>query len=182
MTSEEFTRVMAYLISGYAKPLDKTTVHVYLDALIDLPVEVFEIAAKTCLLQQKWFPSVSELRDAAAQAMTGRLRDMPPAEAWAIAWRGIGKVDPEIRDSFERACRDMPPLVVEAIQTMGVVALCMGKEPVSVVRAQFMKVYEQLQARNYRERLLPAALKRDIAALPALTREKVLSIGRAVDE
>ena len=61
----------------------------------------------------------------------------------------------------------MPPLVVEAMRAFGIPALCYGKEPVTVVRAQFAKIFEQLAARERRLRLMPPAMRSEIAAMAA---------------
>jgi len=178
MTRLELAQVLAYIGAAIGKPPSADLAEVYMDLLGDIPIEALRLAAKKVVLEHKWatFPTVSELREAAAEVMRSD-KEPTPAEAWAIAWRGIGKIDPEVDGSIERGCKDLPPLVVEAMQVMGIHALCYGKEPVAVVRAQFMKVYEQLQTRNYRERLLPNALKKEMASLPSTIRQLTSKIG-----
>ncbi len=179
MTDNEFAEVLAYIGAAIQKPLSQESVSVYWDLLGDIPIDALRVAAKRVVLQHKWatFPSVAELREAAAETMQGRVKDLSAAEAWKYAWRGAGRIDPEVQGSIERACKTLPPLVVEAMQTFGIHALCCGKEPVGVVRSQFMKIYEQLQARTQRERLLPQAVKEQVAALGAEARRELRGIG-----
>jgi len=115
-------------------------------------------------MEHKWatFPSIAELREAAAETQRGTVKELSPAEAWAIAWRIAANTDPEIDGSFARASKDAPPLVLEAIRAFGLLDLCYGKEPVGVIRGQFLRVFEQLAARERRRALLPAALTQAI--------------------
>src|SRR5262249_4373334 len=136
----------------------------------DLPLDVLKLAAKRVVLEHRWatFPTVAELRAAAAETMQGQVAELSPAEAWAIAWRVVGSTDPEVEGSFQRASKGVPPLVVEAIRAFGLNSLCYGKEPVGVVRGQVLKVYEQLAAREQRTALMPASVRAAIEGIGKL--------------
>ncbi len=182
MTRPEFAGVMAYLEAGCGKPCPPEAAHVYFDLLGDLDVKVLLNAARRVILQHPWatFPSIAELRQAAAETAQGRVSPLSPAEAWALAWCAIGKIDPEQPGSIARHCAPLPPLVVEAMQALGVEALCHGREPVAVVRAHFLKAFEQLAARETRRALLPPALQREVIALtdrPAALTQALASVG-----
>ncbi len=179
MTRPDFANVMAYIAAALQKPVSAESVEVYFDLLHDLPLPVLQLAAKRVVLQHKWatFPSVAELREAAAETMAGVVKDLSPAEAWALAWKAACRIDPEQDGSVERACKGLPLLVCEAMRSFGVNALVYGREPIGVVRGQWMKIYEQLQARTQRERLLPAALKEQVAAIGAEARQQLRGIG-----
>lgn len=166
MTRHEFASVMAYISAGIGKPIAREAAEVYFDLLGDLPEPIFRAAAKRVLLEHKWatFPSVAELREAAALTMQGEISSLTAAEAWQLAWKATGKIDPEVDGSLERACAQLPPLVFEAMRSFGIPALCFGREPVAVVRAQFMKFYEQLADREKRRALLPDRLTQTIRA------------------
>ncbi len=179
MTRPDFANVMAYIAAALQKPVSAESVEVYFDLLHDLPLHVLQLAAKRVVLQHKWatFPSVAELREAAAETQAGVVKDLSPAEAWALAWRAAGRMDPEVNGSVERALADLNPLVCEAIRTFGIYSLCYSVEPVGIMRSQFMKTYEQLNARQQRQRLLPPALKEQVAAIGAEARQQLRGIG-----
>lgn len=166
MTRHEFASVMAYIAAGIGKAVTKETVDVYFDLLGDLPAPAFRAAAKRVLLEHKWanFPSVAELREAAALTMQGEISSLSPAEAWHLAWEAVKGIDPEVEGTLERACSGLPPIVFEAMRAFGINSLCFGRDPVGVVRAQFIKIYEQLAAREQRQALLPSALRQSIEA------------------
>lgn len=164
MSRREFAEVMAYLSAACGKPMPSEAAEVYFDLLGDLPVEVLRIAAKRVALSHPWatFPSVAELREAGAETMRGKSVELSAAEAWRIAWSTAGRIDLDVIGSCDRAMASVPPLVAEAMQSFGIAALCYGKEPVGVVRAQFVKFFEQLAAREKRVALLPPALRESI--------------------
>ncbi len=170
MNRQEFAAVMAYLSLATKQPFPREAMEVYWDLLGDLPLEVLQIAAKRVALEHPWpsFPSVAELREAAAETMRGKVSEMSAAEAWRLAWQAVGVIDLEVDGSLKRATERLPALVLEAMKVFGIAALVGGKEPVGVVRAQFTKIFDQLQAREKRLALLPAPLKTAIASLGAM--------------
>lgn len=185
MTRAEFATVMAYLEAACGKPLAQKSLDVYFDLLGDLSAEVLSIAAKRIAVEHKWatFPSVAELREAASETLRGEVKELSAAEAWEWAWSAVKSIDLEIEGSCERACRGLSNTVLEAMRAFGIPALVYGKEPLGVVRAQFTKIYEQLAARDRRAALLPAALKKEIAAigqkrLPPAVAKQIEDIGQ----
>lgn len=166
MSNTEFAEIVAYITAGCGKPLSVDAQVVYFDLLGDLPADVLRLGAKKVLLEHHWatFPTVAELRQAAIESVRGEVKELSGAEAWWMAWRIAADTDPEIEGSFDRACQraKAPRLVVEAVTSMGLLDLCYGEEPVGVVRGQFLKVYDQLAARDRRKALLPPAVTAEL--------------------
>lgn len=191
MTKLEFLPIMAYIGAGIGKRLEEASMDVYYDLLGDLPKDVLQTAAKRVCLEHKWatFPSVAELREAAAETIRGEKKSLSAAEAWELAWNATKKIDLEIEGSFDRACANVPPLVIEAMRSFGLAALIYGEEPVGVVRGQFMKIFEQISARDHRLTLLPQSVKasiekigRDHQQLPSVPLKLIQDIGKAVED
>ena len=190
MNRYEFLKAMGYLSAGCNKALPEQSLEVYFDCLGDLSFDGLMIAAKRVLLEHRYanFPTIAELREAAAQTMRGKVIDLSPAEAWEMAWRAVARIDPEVGGSFSRVTSGLPGIVVEAMRAFGVHALCYGEEPVGVVRGQFLKIYEQLAARDKRAALLPASTKHAIEAigqttqLPAKVTRAIEGIGQKIPE
>ncbi len=168
MTRTEFGIIVAYLEVGCGKKLPTDAMEVFFDLLGDLPAAVLQLAAKRVILEHRWatFPSVAELREAAVLTARGEVKELSPAEGWELAWNAVKNIDPEIERSVTRAMEKLPPLVVAAIRAMGLLNLCYGEEPVAVIRGQFLKVFEQLAARDKRTELFPLATRQEIAAMP----------------
>lgn len=190
MTNTEFATLHGFIAAGCGKSLSTESQLAYFEMLKDIPADVGMLAATRVLAEHRFasFPTIAELRAAAADTVRGQVTATAPAEAWDIAWRIIQRTDPDRPGSFERACKieKAPPLVIDAIHTFGILDLCYGKESVGVLRGQFLKTFEQLAARDRRAALLPAgthaALKdiRDRQALAAPARLAIEGIGKEV--
>lgn len=173
MTYGEFASTIGYIELGCRQKISRESLDVYFELLGDLPSEAFQIAAKRVVLEHPWatFPSIAELRLAAAEALQGHVSELSPSEAWHLAWKAAGKIDLDIPGSADFHCRNLPPIVSEAMAAFGVPSLVNGKDPVGVIRGQFIKIFEQLQARDRRLALLPNALKGQIKAIGQMPRE-----------
>jgi hypothetical protein len=157
MTNTEFAELIGYISAGCGKSLSRESQVVYFDLLGDLPFNIGQLAAKRVLAEHKWstFPSIAELRQAAVESLRGEVKELSGAKAWELAWRAVGRIDPEIDGSRERAFNGLPSIVVEAINAFGLLDLCYGKEPVGVLRGQFLRIFDQLAERERRAALLP---------------------------
>lgn len=188
MTREEFGIIMGYLVLGTGKELSIDAHEVYFDCLGDLDANTLQIAAKRVLMEHKWatFPSVAELRMAAALTVKNEVSSLSAIEAWEIGWRAIGRIDPDQDGSIERALKGIPDLVLRTIKAMGIANLVCGKDPVPVVRAQFIEAFERLQEREMREALLPDDTRKSIEehgkgeAISAPVRLAIIGIGKEV--
>ena len=179
MTKIEFAKVIAFIGSATNQSTEETRVEVFFELLGDLPASVFQAAAKKVVLNHKWatFPSVAELREACVEIMQGNVARLSSGEAWDLAWKSVGRIDPE--QSHTLAILDkLPPLVSRAISCFGLPALCYGKEPIGVVRGQFMKIYEQLDTTDKQRALLPGKLVEQIEERSSAILALTASIGK----
>jgi hypothetical protein len=162
MTRSEFASVMAYIGLGCGKPLSDAAMEVYLDLLGDLSLEALWVAAKRAVLEHKYytFPPVAILREFAVEPTRGT--EMTPGEAWKIAWGAIGRYDPDIEGSFERAFRRVPPVIFEACLCFGPQAMIAAPK-IEVARAQWLTIYEALVSRQRRMKQIPASLQEEIS-------------------
>lgn len=164
MTRLEFGVTINQIRAAIGKELPADALEVYFDCLGDLDNGVFKLAAKRVLMEHRWatFPSIAELREAAALTVRGEVSGLPAAKAWELAWGAVKCIDLDIDGSVQRAMRDLHPLVADTMRAMGIASLVGGDDPVPVVRAQFIAAYEQLAARAKREALLPADTRKAI--------------------
>jgi len=176
MTRSEFYSTITYLTAAIGKPIAdgegtqgeaarKARLDVYFDLLGDLPADAFLTAAKRVAVEHVWatFPTVAELRQAAAETLQGAIKHLSPAEAWTKAWNAVKCIDPEIPESVYRHTGHLPPLVLEAMKAFPLVALIYAKP--DFARPQFIKIYEGLIARENRHALLPASVKKSITEI-----------------
>lgn len=186
MTTVEFAGVLAYLSAAIGKRLSAESAEVYFDLLSDLPVEALRAAAKQVVLEHPWstFPSVAEIREAATAIVRGPR--LAGADAWRMAREFAAKVDTDIKGLYrihrsgngtydeypsqiEAFLGGVPKQVQQAIRSFGLHSLCSGADPESVVRGQFLKIFEQIEDREKRLAVMPQTLRREIESLtPAL--------------
>src|SRR5262245_23722807 len=97
MTRAEFAEVMLYLEAGCGKSLPDTSMEVFFDLLGDLPQDVLRVAAQRVILEHRWatFPSLAELRAAAAETIQGQVNEISPGQAWGIATKACWSCDVE---------------------------------------------------------------------------------------
>lgn len=200
MTRKEFARIVAYIATATDKELPEKRLEVYFDLLGDLDFEVMMTAAKRVVLEHPWatFPSVAELRSAAALSVRAMATNVTPIEAWEMACKFGSKYDPErsgayyangksYANQFEFLTEKFPAVVVKAIKAFGPLSLSVGKEPIGVLRSQFVDTFEQIVAAEERAAILPPALKTQIEAgpkkaLPAKVSKVMAAIGKSPDE
>lgn len=184
---------MAYLTAAIGKSLTPDAVEVYFDLLGDLPPAVLLIAVKRVALSHRWatFPTVAELREAAAETMQGKAAVLSAGEAWGMAWRAACKYDPsksgphyaggKLHNSqLDFLCEGLPPLVVDAWRAFGFAALA-NADP-AFARKEFEAIYDGLVANEKRRAILPASVAKAIEsigakALPAPVQQAVAAIG-----
>lgn len=167
MTNLEFAEIIGYIGAACGKSLPVESQIVYFDLLGDLTADVFRLAAKRVALEHKWanFPTVAELREAAALTAQGEVSTLSPCKAWELAWDAIKRIDLDIDGSLQRATSKLPPIVLEAMEAMGTASLVGGKDKVPVVRAQFIDAFEHLAERDKRLALMPSSVRQAIEGI-----------------
>jgi hypothetical protein len=184
VTRNDFSATMAFLEAACNVQPSKETLTAYFEVLGDLDADVFRLAAKRVVLAHPWhtFPSVAELSQAYVDAKRGDITGLQPAEAWEMAWRAARHMDLELTGTYvsngrtfpsqaAAAMNGLPDLVVRAMKAYGLPALVNGTEPLTVVRAQFMKIYEQLAASDRAAAALPASMRKALADRKVLNQQ-----------
>lgn len=162
MTKQEVAKLLAFVTATYPNvDISDATVEAWYELLGDLPWEVVVAATKKVLAEQEipCLPAVGKIRQAATNiALPGLLS---PAEAWATVSRAIRKYGYYRQ---KEGLASLPPQVRQAAECIGWRELCLA-EDVEVVRAQFMRVYEQYATRKREEVMIPAPVREMIYQL-----------------
>ena len=117
--------------------------------LQDIPFESLKAAAEHLAATSKWFPSVSELREAAFGLVAPEEHDQSGAEAW-------GEVEASFRDSRYEFQNPMAKAAYDALGGRGYFQHSLLEHAMSD-RARFIEAYNAIQKRTVgRERMLPA--------------------------
>jgi hypothetical protein len=137
----------------------RPTAELWYRMLADLPYEVAKAALLKVLATAKYFPTVAEIREAAASIVLPGLPS--PAEAWEMVGRVVRKYG-YYRE--KEGLASLPPQVREAVRCIGWKEICLS-EDIEVVRAQFFRVYEQYANRKREEAVIPSPVREIIGQL-----------------
>jgi len=172
-TEKVTVQVLGVLAAAFPQfNLTKETGEVYSRVLADLPDELLRTAALDCVSKCRFFPTVSELRDAALSIKRIGAGDPSAFEAWDEVCRLI-------RDQGHGSTPDFShPWIAAAVrQSGGWVRLCMSENSVAD-RARFLEAFADAQRRNLEtERTLPQV--RELALRLASTRRPELPGAKA---
>lgn len=129
-----------------AFPRDKCppeTFAIYLRELGDLPVDVLQAAARDLIRTCRFFPSIAEIRAAAAEFLLGL-----PTETEALA-----QVEARLRWTRDREgeAPAVHPLVRQAAEHVGGFSTFRATDAPSVIRGQFLNIYRDLRSRGIRD-------------------------------
>lgn len=160
MNREETSKILAVLSAAFPRfEPDELTLQVWHEMLGDLEYPIAQLAAKKCMIQNTFPPSIAEVRKAAVQIMYPQRK--APAEAWEDVNRAVDRFGYYRQ---KEAMESLSPEVARAVRAIGFEKICLT-ENMGVERGQFMKIYEQLAGREEEELLLPEKMRAQIAAV-----------------
>lgn len=157
METETTVQIVSVLAAAYPRQaITKDTIKLYEQTLQDIPVEVLKAAALDHISRSKWFPSVSELRDAAFGLM--RDPDDPTAfQGWEQVMRALyeGAGHPIVGRS--KSFDFVHERVQRCVRYIGGWTYLSQSENLTADRARFVQAYEQQAERDESSlRMLPA--------------------------
>lgn len=185
MTKQQFAAIMHVAEIAFDKPLSKDQQLVYYSYLNDIPPDVLASAVGRAVVELKWFPKVSELRALAVEATTAG-KYAPPAEAWQLAYRAIGKIDMDIEGSVERALKPLPEAVQKAVSQYGIRVLMSDvfdlydhrtgrvrkKADKGAAMTKFVDIYRNIIGREAKRLMLGTVVKQP-EAIPESTPQRL---------
>jgi hypothetical protein len=167
VTRTEWAKIWNLLLIAYPNrrekegTSEKDTITLYHRMLDDLPTAAVQAAALTHISQSVFFPSIAELRKGAMAAISHEQRAPLPHQAWA-------EVKEQVRISGYAATPTFShPLIERAIEGAGGYKdFCMSELDQEMSwRAQFLKAYELLLARETEDALVLPEVRATIAQL-----------------
>ncbi len=136
-SEEEIAAVLELLFAALPgrESVSSDLVEAYMQHLADLPAGLLQEAAGEVIDTQKWFPAISELRQA-ARTVLERRRPVPHIYA---AWA-------EVREQIRRQGRDgephfSHPLIARVVELFGWRDLCLS-ERLEHERDHFLRAYQ----------------------------------------
>lgn len=160
MTKGEVAKLLVVLAASYPKfEVDDLKVQVWYEMLGDLDYDVANIAIKKIIMLNTFPPAIAEVRKAAIEISSPR--GLTAAEAW-------GEVIRAIRDygyyREKEAMASMSPITAQVVRYLGWREICLSEEP-EILRAHFLKMYDQVAAREQKKQLLSPTMQTEIKKL-----------------
>lgn len=157
MTKGEVAKLLVVLAASYPKfEVDDLKVQVWYEMLGDLDYDVASMAVKKIIMQNTFPPAIAEVRKAAIEISSPR--GLTAAEAW-------GEVIRAIRDygyyREKEAMASMSPITAQVVRYLGWREICLSEEP-EILRAHFLKMYDQVAAREQEKQLLSPTMQTEI--------------------
>lgn len=146
----EFVEILTVLACLYPRfDLTKETIKAYYAILQDIDTQLLKAATLQIGATSKWFPSASEIREAAFELIETESGIPTPGEAWAEALQKVNIYTPPEYSH---------PLIEQAVNSIGgnrVLGMT-HEDMIAAARARFLEAYKTLLARErYQTRMLP---------------------------
>lgn len=157
MCSADIKAAVRTLFSAYRMDRQTAAQEIYCTMLADVPAGLLNKTIKKCICEQKFLPSIAEIRQA-AQSLMGAVDPSRRVKTWTEAQaeilRGIrrtwyhgclGEI-PDDDPRFGQPCDPMwsTPEIKAAVDSFGFEALCQSPvDDMSTVLAQLRRLYEQ---------------------------------------
>jgi len=155
MTKTDIVKLLAVINAAYPNmQISEATVSLWHELLGDLNLDFALAAVKKLILESPFPPTIADIRKQVVEITQG-LNEVDAATAWGEVVRALnhyGYYRPE------EAYASMSPRTAKVVRMMGWQEICMSEEP-SVIRGQFLKMYEICTQREKQEALLPQKLK-----------------------
>jgi len=133
MTKTSAVKAMVILTAAYPQDIPEPTLELYCDSLSDLPEWALIQACRGLVLNSRWLPRISEIREAAFRLSDPQAFPPPVWDAWA-----------EVIDTIQGSDRTTQwshPLIAKIIKGLGGYNAVARASDADRIRGQFMTMY-----------------------------------------
>ncbi len=157
MTPDEIGILISMTAANFPHVQEKDlgpTVLLWSEILSDIPFKVAKAAIIKVLATAKFWPTVAEIREAAASLTAGSAPLV--ADAWAMVREAIRRDLPENR---------LHPAIQRAIRGFGGLDGIGYSENIEIIRSQFFKIYEPVARDEQQQAALPESVRQFIGGV-----------------
>lgn len=157
MTKEEFSILAKGLKAVYTQPSflpDSDALNVWYTLLKDLDYMVVQTAIQKYMLTQKLPPVIADIREMASSVTMGE------KALWSDGWEEVVMAIRRYGSYNEaKAMENMSEITKQCVRRLGYQNLCRS-EDISIERANFRMIYEQISKREEENRKLPVQMRK----------------------
>lgn len=170
MTKSEFARIAAAMKTYYPREAllpNDMAMELWYFQLSDIPYRVAEAALNRWVANNRWSPSIADLREISQGILYGDLPD------WGESWR---KAQDAIRRfgyyQEDEALASLDDLTRDVVERLGFRNLCLSENH-EASRANFRQIFEQVARRRKEEKQIPAHVMEMIRGIAAEQRKNL---------
>lgn len=142
--------------------------------LCDIEYNVAEAGLRKWVVNNKWSPSIADIREMVSDVTEGELPD------WGAGWDSVNRAIREYGSyKIKEAMESFDDITRQVVERMGFRNLCMS-ENVAADRANFRMIYENVAERKRRDNKMPEQLRNVIHSI--LEKNEPLKIGGATKD
>lgn len=159
MTKKEFSILAMAIRTYYSREKilqNQEAYELWYQALQDIPYDVAQATLTKWVSTNKWSPTIADLRENAVTITHGELPDW--GKGWEQVLRAIRKFGIY---RIDEAMASMDEITRTCVERLGFKEICMS-ENISVDRANFRMIYEQLAERQQKEKVISPNLAKTI--------------------
>jgi len=159
MNEKEFSLFMFGMRTMFPKdniPSSPEAIKMWYDLIGDIPYDVAESFLKKWVLNNKWSPTIADIRQGVVEMTTEGIPDW--GKAWEEVQRAISRFG---YPRPEEALESMSPATREAVKCIGFQNICESENP-EAMRAQFRSIYETTAKRQKEDACLPDHVKQTL--------------------
>lgn len=149
--------IMSFFPDFEKKISTDTRLKIWYEMFEDLDFNSTQAALKKVLIDSKFMPTVSEIRQAVAE-IENPATSITGAEAWGQVKKAIGRYG---MYNPEEAFESMDQEVARLVRRFGWKDICMS-DKIGVERSNFMKLWEEQQKKDKHYAALPGSVKMQI--------------------
>lgn len=114
MNQEQFKTLVKGMKAVYTQPTfipDNDAILVWYSMLKDLSYEQASAAIQKHMMQEKFPPTIADIREKASELSETRTDELSETEAWAIVWKAICKSSYHSEEEFDKLPDDLKKVV-----------------------------------------------------------------------
>lgn len=162
MVIGEISKLFAVLSAAYAKfEVDDIKLQLWYEMLADIPYSMAKLVVKKHICESPYPPTISDIRGTVVEITCREIYELDAGSAWGEVMkciRNYGIYNPE------EALASMSKRTAEVVRRISWREICQS-ENLSVVRGQFVKIFEILEKRERKNMLIPERMRREIEGI-----------------
>lgn len=160
MVKAEVSKLLVIFAATYPRfDVNDVKLQLWFEMLQDIPYELALVAVKKLICERNFPPTISDIRATVGNLLNPHSDEEDTGTAWGEVMKSVrnyGIYRPE------EAISSMSRKTARIVRQLGWQEICLC-ENLGVIRGQFIKLYDALEEREKKNRMLPVELRKEIS-------------------